>query len=144
MNWGGRPLTSHEVIVNSIAATHHPHWTARAGRARHRQLSHRGADRRRRDGRPAVRPLPDRDAPVRQQPHGHAPHPPQEQKTLLEAQSITIPPAKTPPASPRSPPSQGPRADRRHQHQAQDTVLMTCKPLESEILIEWVRCSSRC
>jgi hypothetical protein len=46
MNWRRRPLTSHEVVVNSIAATH-PHRAERSRRARHRHLPDRDLGRRR-------------------------------------------------------------------------------------------------
>ena len=51
MNWRGRPLTSHEVIVNSIAAT-----TTRTGLTVHAELDagslpDRGRGQRRADGR---------------------------------------------------------------------------------------------
>lgn len=56
MNWRGRPLTSHEVILQSITAT-----TTRTGlrvkaRAGHQHLSHRHGRRRRGDGGSATDP----------------------------------------------------------------------------------------
>ena len=56
MNWRGRPLTSHEVIVQHHRRHHHPHRADGARRAGHRQLPHRGHDQRRADGRPAAHP----------------------------------------------------------------------------------------
>ena len=47
MNWRGRPLTSHEVIVNSIAATTTRTGLTVARRTRHRHLRHRGPHQRR-------------------------------------------------------------------------------------------------
>ena len=56
MNWRGRPLTSHEVIVSTIAAT-----TTRTGLTVHAELDtgtypHRRQGHRRPDGRPTARP----------------------------------------------------------------------------------------
>ena len=56
MNWRGRPLASHDVIISAIAAT-----TTRAGLTvcaglRHRQLPRGGQDQRRADGRPPAGP----------------------------------------------------------------------------------------
>ena len=47
MNWRGRPLTSHEVIVQAIAATTTAAGLHRARRARPRHLPHRGESQRR-------------------------------------------------------------------------------------------------
>ena len=46
MNWRGRPLTSHEVIVEDHRRDHHQHRADRPRRTRHRQLPHRHQDRR--------------------------------------------------------------------------------------------------
>lgn len=56
LNWRGRPLTSDEVIVQSIAATTTPHRPARHGRVGHQRLPNRCPDRRRGDGGPATDP----------------------------------------------------------------------------------------
>ena len=48
MNWRGRPLTSHEVIVQTIAATTTRTGLTRPRRTRHRHLPHRRQDQRRR------------------------------------------------------------------------------------------------
>ena len=56
MNWRGRPLTSHEVIVNTIAATTTRTGLNGARRARPRQLPRGGQGQRRADGRLADRP----------------------------------------------------------------------------------------
>jgi len=37
-NWRGKPLVSHEVIVNLISATTHSDWLKGAGKARHQLL----------------------------------------------------------------------------------------------------------
>jgi transposase len=44
LNWRGRPLTSHQVVVQTIAATNHPHRPAGQRQPRRRRLStrHRG------------------------------------------------------------------------------------------------------
>jgi hypothetical protein len=44
MNWRGRPLTSHDVIVNTIVGDHHQHRTHRARRTRHRRVPGRSED----------------------------------------------------------------------------------------------------
>ena len=97
MNWRGRPLASHEIIVNSIAAT-----TTAAGLAVHaelddRPLPGRGHGQRRRDGRltglsprlarrvelhPAPRPGP-----------GPAPHPRRPPRPALTWPGSPIPPS---------------------------------------------------
>ena len=56
MNWRGRPLTSHEVVVSSIAATTTRTRPHRPRRTRPRQLPHRAGRHRRRDGRPPASP----------------------------------------------------------------------------------------
>ena len=48
MNWRGRPLTSHEVIVQTIAATTTRTGLTRPRRTRHRHLPHRRPGQRRR------------------------------------------------------------------------------------------------
>ena len=83
MNWRGRPLTSHEVIVNTIAATTTRTGLTRPRRTGHRQLPDRDQDQRRADGRltphpprlarrlelhPAPRPATRPAAPARRPP----------------------------------------------------------------------------
>ena len=52
MNWRGRPLTSHEVIVDSHRRHHHRDRAHRRRRTRHRHLPHRDQDQRRPDRTP--------------------------------------------------------------------------------------------
>ena len=56
MNWRGRPLTSHDVIVSSHRRHHHPRGPDRPRRPGPRQLPRRGQDQRRADGRPPAGP----------------------------------------------------------------------------------------
>ncbi len=50
MNWRGRPLTSHETILQLIGATTTDTGLTVHRRPRHRQLPHRNQDQRPRDG----------------------------------------------------------------------------------------------
>ena len=58
MNWRGRPLTSHEVIVNH-RRDHDPHRAHYYRRTGHRQLPHRHQDLRQADHPPRANPCPD-------------------------------------------------------------------------------------
>ena len=56
MNWRGRPLSSHEVVVNTIAATRHPHRAEGPCRAGRRRVPDRGRGQRRADEGAAAGP----------------------------------------------------------------------------------------
>ena len=56
MNWRGRPLTSHEVVVQHHRRDHHPHRAEGPRRAGRQHLRHRRQGQRPADGRPAADP----------------------------------------------------------------------------------------
>src|SRR6185437_8620745 len=58
MNWRGRPLTSHDVVIKQHRRDHYAHRPDRAGPPGRRHLPHRSQGHQRADGRPADQPAP--------------------------------------------------------------------------------------
>ena len=55
-NWRGKPLVSHEVIVNFDFSDHHSDWLKGAGKARHQLLPARSQGVKKADRRDNIRP----------------------------------------------------------------------------------------